>query len=179
MTQDERRAALLALVRSVAATVLGHDTPEAVGHDVNFKDLGFDSLGAVAFRNRLKNTTGLPVSTSAVFDHKTPAALVEHLLTLLPQAPTPATPAPAPASAPAPLPAADPTPRESAERTPAAGTTWPLSSYQQDVVTAALTYPDRPVAQPSGYLRLRGITDVDRMKAAILRTARRHDAMRL
>ncbi|MFG2863471.1 amino acid adenylation domain-containing protein [Streptomyces sioyaensis] len=179
MTQDERRAALLALVRSVAATVLGHDTPEAVGHDVNFKDLGFDSLGAVAFRNRLKKATGLPVSTSAVFDHKTPAALVEHLLTLLPQAPTPATPAPAPASAPAPLPAADPSPRESAEHTPAAGTTWPLSSYQQDVVTAALTYPDRPVAQPSGYLRLRGITDVDRMKAAILRTARRHDAMRL
>ncbi|MFI1160781.1 amino acid adenylation domain-containing protein [Streptomyces sioyaensis] len=181
MTPDERRAALLTLVRSVAATVLGHDTPEAVGHDVHFKDLGFDSLGAVAFRNRLKKATGLPVSTNAVFDHKNPAALVEHLLTLLPQAPTAAPPAPTPtpASTPAPPPTTDPSPLLSAERAPAAGTTWPLSSYQQDVVTAVLTYPDRPVAQPSGYLRLRGTTDVDRMKTAICRTARRHDAMRL
>ncbi|MGW7489004.1 amino acid adenylation domain-containing protein [Streptomyces sp. NPDC054786] len=179
MTPDERRATLLTLVRSVAATVLGHDTPEAVGHDVNFKDLGFDSLGAVAFRNRLKKAAGLPVSTNAVFEHKTPAALVEHLLALLPQAATAALPGPAPAAPPAPPRAAEPAPRPSAERTPAAGTTWPLSGYQQDVVTAALTYPDRPVAQPSGYLRLRRTTDVDRVKAAILRTARRHDAMRL
>jgi amino acid adenylation domain-containing protein len=171
-TEDERRTTLLGLVRGVAATVLGHDTPEAVGHQVNFKSLGFDSLGAVDFRNRLKQAVGLPISTTAVFDHKTPVALVEHLLTLMEPA--------APATAPAPVPAAAPeggTAR--GERAYPAGKLWPLSRYQQDVVTVALTYPDRPVVQPSGYIRLRGATDVERMKESIRRTAARHDAMRL
>jgi amino acid adenylation domain-containing protein len=164
-TEDERRAALLDLVRRVAATVLGHETPDAVGHQVDFKSLGFDSLGAVEFRNRLKQAVGLPISTTAVFDHKTPVALVEHVLALMePAAPTPA-PAPAPAPARAPEPDPDPL--------------WPLSRYQQDVVTVALTYPDRPIAQPSAYIRLRGATDVERMKESIRRTAARHDAMRL
>ncbi|AXU12464.1 non-ribosomal peptide synthetase [Streptomyces clavuligerus] len=68
-----------------------------------------------------------------------------------------------------PPPQAEPGPRGSA----------PLSQYQQDVVTVALTYRDRAVAQPSGYLRLTGAHDVERMRAAIRRVALRHDAMRL
>ena len=132
---------------------------------MDFKSLGFDSLGAVEFRNRLKQAVGLPISTTAVFDHKTPVALVEHVLALMePVAPAPA---PAPVAVPAPAPEPDPDPL------------WPLSRYQQDVVTVALTYPDRPIAQPSGYIRLRGATDVERMKESIRRTAARHDAMRL
>jgi amino acid adenylation domain-containing protein len=179
-TEDERRAALLDLVRGVAAAVLGHDTPWVVGPQVNFKSLGFDSLGAVEFRNRLKRAVGLPISTTAVFDHKTPVALVEHLLTLMEPV------APAPAPAPAAVPADAPTPSTApegetarGERVRAAGKPWPLSRYQQDVVTVALTYPDRPVAQPSAYIRLRGATDVERMKESIRRSALRHDAMRL
>jgi amino acid adenylation domain-containing protein len=182
MTADERRAAILGLVRSVAATVLGHDTPEAIDPDASFKNVGFDSLGAVDFRNRLKKATGLSIPTTAVFDHKTPAALAGHLLTLV--APAAADPAPAAAD---PAPAAKPRPAECVQ--PAAEGTQPgeratakrspLSRYQRDIIATALTYPDLPLSQPSGYLRLRGATDADRLKESIRHAALRHDAMRL
>ncbi|MGW1058238.1 amino acid adenylation domain-containing protein [Micromonospora rubida] len=176
MGADERRGALLGLVRSVAATVLGHDTPEAVDPDAGFKTIGFDSLGAVDFRNRLKKATGLSISTTAVFEHRTPAALAEHLSTLVtPAAGDPVPPAAEPTAPPVPA----PTPDATATDPNPAGRSAPLSRYQRDVVTTALTYPDLPLSQPSGYLRLRGATDVDRLRKAIRRTALRHDAMRL
>ena len=59
MSTSEREHELLDIVRSNAAAVLGHDCVDAVGADQEFKELGFDSLGAVEFRNRLKSATGL------------------------------------------------------------------------------------------------------------------------
>ena len=53
MSTFEQEHELLDIVRSNAAAVLGHDTADAVGTDQEFKELGFDSLGAVEFRNRL------------------------------------------------------------------------------------------------------------------------------
>nr|WP_237280689.1 type I polyketide synthase [Streptomyces caniscabiei] len=67
------------LVRAVAAAVLGHPTLGAVPPDRPFKDLGFDSLSAVRFRDRLAEETGLPLPTTLVFDHPTPEAVVAHL----------------------------------------------------------------------------------------------------
>jgi acyl transferase domain-containing protein/NADPH:quinone reductase-like Zn-dependent oxidoreductase/acyl carrier protein len=83
MSTSDQEHELLDVVRSHAAAVLGHDSTDAVGTDQEFTELGFDSLGAVEFRNRLKSATGLKLPATAVFDHPTPTALARYLASAL------------------------------------------------------------------------------------------------
>ncbi|MDT5033644.1 MAG: hypothetical protein QOC94_3815, partial [Actinoplanes sp.] len=76
----ERRALLLMQVRSDVAAVLKHGSAESVEPDLAFSALGFDSLLAVELRNRLSAATGLALPVTLAFEHPTPLALTEHLL---------------------------------------------------------------------------------------------------
>jgi NAD(P)-dependent dehydrogenase (short-subunit alcohol dehydrogenase family)/acyl carrier protein len=77
----ERERTVLDLVRTVVAAVLGYPTPEDVEPKRAFQDLGFDSLSAVALRNRLNGMTGMKLPATLVFDYPTPLALTKHILT--------------------------------------------------------------------------------------------------
>ncbi|MFD3595224.1 type I polyketide synthase [Nocardia sp. NPDC058640] len=77
----EQERIILGVIRSHAAAVLGHASAEAVPAETAFTDLGFDSLGAVEFRNRLEAATGAKLRTTIVFDYPNAAALANYLRT--------------------------------------------------------------------------------------------------
>ncbi len=79
----ERARIVLDAVRAYAATVLGHASPAAIDVRLSFKELGFDSLTAVEFRNRLSEAAELNLPATLVFDYPTPADLSVHLQGIL------------------------------------------------------------------------------------------------
>jgi len=80
LPSEERPAAVEELVRTAVEPALGHAAGSAVDLTRTFRDLGFDSLAGVEFRNRLAAATGLRIPTTVVFDHPTPAAVARMLL---------------------------------------------------------------------------------------------------
>ncbi|WTO78377.1 acyltransferase domain-containing protein [Streptomyces sp. NBC_00210] len=83
LPEPDRGRRILDLVRTEIAAVLAHPTTESVQAKRALKDLGFDSLATVKLRNRLGRATGLDLPATVIFDHPTPAALADHLRTLL------------------------------------------------------------------------------------------------
>ncbi|MFJ4830592.1 SDR family NAD(P)-dependent oxidoreductase [Streptomyces sp. NPDC088747] len=79
LPEDDRRAAVLEIVRAQAALVLGFDDPGAIGAERAFRELGFDSLSAVELRGHLNQVTGLRLPATLVFDHPTPTVLARFL----------------------------------------------------------------------------------------------------
>ncbi|MEV8004980.1 type I polyketide synthase [Streptomyces parvus] len=73
LSDADRDALVLREVRDAASAVLGHLSGEAIDPDAPFTELGFDSLGAVEFRNRLVQLTGLTLASTLIFDHPTAA----------------------------------------------------------------------------------------------------------
>ncbi len=83
LPDEERAAAVLTIVRSQVAAVLGHESGDAIDPLRAFQELGFDSLAALELRNRLGIVAGVRLGATVVFDHPSAQSLAEHLLTQL------------------------------------------------------------------------------------------------
>jgi NADP-dependent 3-hydroxy acid dehydrogenase YdfG len=80
LPEDLKAQVVLELVLAVTATVLGHSCSEAVNPDHAFWDIGFNSLTAVEFRNRLVDATGVRLNVAVAYDQPTPRLLADYLL---------------------------------------------------------------------------------------------------
>ncbi|MHB1860554.1 MAG: type I polyketide synthase [Solirubrobacteraceae bacterium] len=77
---QERRPAVIELVRAHAAAELGHRCSEHVGLRDSFLELGFDSVSAAHLCKRLGAAAGVPLPLSVVLDNPTPLLLSGELL---------------------------------------------------------------------------------------------------
>ncbi|WP_371602805.1 type I polyketide synthase [Streptomyces sp. NBC_01220] len=83
LSAAERGRALLDLVRTRVATLLGYDAASQLDPQRAFEDLGFDSVAAVELRQALTAATGAQLPATLIFDYATPTALADHLHTRL------------------------------------------------------------------------------------------------
>jgi acyl carrier protein len=79
----ERPALLLDHISRAAAVVLGLEPNERLDPLQPLSELGLDSLMAVELRNKLSASVGKPLPATLLFDHPTPAAVVEYLAGVL------------------------------------------------------------------------------------------------
>ncbi|WP_439957695.1 acyl carrier protein [Nocardia jejuensis] len=78
-----RRRTLLDQVRGHAAAILGYAGAHLIDADRPFQEMGFDSLTAVEFRNRLSTAIDAGLPATLVFDYPTSRTLADHLAELV------------------------------------------------------------------------------------------------
>nr|WHM27952.1 NftM1 [Streptomyces conglobatus] len=79
LSPEDQLSELLELLLSTSAMVLDYPSADDIDADMSFKEIGFDSLSGVEFRNEVKKDTGLQIPATVIFNYPTPAALAEHL----------------------------------------------------------------------------------------------------
>jgi len=83
LSPEKRSSELLELLVSIAVTVLGYSSVDDIDPDLSFKEIGFDSLSGVEFRNEVKKDTGMQIPATVIFDYPTPGEMAEYLRELL------------------------------------------------------------------------------------------------
>ncbi|MGH2915024.1 MAG: type I polyketide synthase [Solirubrobacteraceae bacterium] len=73
------RRSIVDETRAQIAGALGHESADRLQMGLSFVELGFDSLVSLELRRRLQSVTGLALPATVMFDHPTPAALIEYL----------------------------------------------------------------------------------------------------
>ena len=81
--EAEREGVATELVAEHVAAILGWASAGSIDPETPFKDLGFDSLGAVELRNRLSQATGLKLPSTLIFDYPTTAAVGAYVCTVV------------------------------------------------------------------------------------------------
>jgi acyl transferase domain-containing protein/acyl carrier protein len=80
LTAEQRARAVLDVVRTHIAAVLGHESGSVIDPERTFDQLGFDSLASVELRNQLNSATGLRLPATLIFDHPTANAVTSLLV---------------------------------------------------------------------------------------------------
>ncbi|HYJ21759.1 MAG TPA: beta-ketoacyl synthase N-terminal-like domain-containing protein [Solirubrobacterales bacterium] len=80
LPEGARREAALEFVRGQLAGLLGYESHTEVDPGTPFLELGFDSVTALQYRNRLNRELGFSLDLRVILDHPTPEALVDHML---------------------------------------------------------------------------------------------------
>jgi polyketide synthase 7 len=81
--EQDREDLVLDYILRQLGDALGYDADHEIDPRQSFLELGFDSLTALEYRNRLNAATGLRLGVAVALEHPTPKALTEHLLTLI------------------------------------------------------------------------------------------------
>ncbi|MFJ4153018.1 acyltransferase domain-containing protein [Streptomyces galbus] len=79
LPRDERRAAVLRLVRTHTAAVLGHSDPGALDPDRSLVELGMESVMAMQLRDRVQKAAGIALPAGVVFDHPSVRRLAQYV----------------------------------------------------------------------------------------------------
>nr|ASV47000.1 polyketide synthase [uncultured bacterium] len=77
---EERFDAMVELLLSTSAVVLGYPSTDDIDAEMSFQEIGFDSLSGMDFRNHVKEDTGVEIPATIIYNYPTPAALASHLL---------------------------------------------------------------------------------------------------
>ncbi|MFP1909064.1 type I polyketide synthase [Lonsdalea quercina] len=83
MPEKERLPYLLNVIIQSAGEVLNHPEPKSIRSNEEFISLGFDSLTSVEMGSRLSLALGVRLPATAIFEHSTPQALAQFLLSLV------------------------------------------------------------------------------------------------
>ena len=79
---DQQRSTILSTIQKEVAALLSVDDPKQFSQYHSFDSFGLDSLTVLELGSRLSEALGRPLPTTATTEHSTPAALVDHVLSL-------------------------------------------------------------------------------------------------